>query len=110
MKDLKIVNNFWFAVIIIAFSSCEETQENDKQKPLVIQEQGSFAVGGNVITNPGIFDPYNPAPEGQTFHGDHAYVFCQIPAKARNRHSRQYPLPVFGFEQCRNCRPHVRIS
>jgi len=30
---------------------------NDKPAPLVIQEQGSFAVGGTVSTNPGTFDP-----------------------------------------------------
>ncbi len=51
--------------------------------PLVIQGQGSFAVGGKVITNAGTFDPYKPTPEGQTFHGDHAYVFYQVPVKAR---------------------------
>lgn len=58
---------------------------------LVIQEQGSFAVGGTVITAPGTFDPinhgaFNPAnqpSEGQTLHGDHAYVFYQVPAQAR---------------------------
>jgi hypothetical protein len=58
---------------------------------LVIQEQGSFAVGGTVVTAPGTFDPiaqgaYNPAgadPRGQTLHGDHTYVFYQVPANAR---------------------------
>ena len=54
-----------------------------KQKPLVIETQGSFAVGGSIITNPGTFDPYTRTPEGQTFHGDHAYVTYQIPDKAR---------------------------
>ena len=58
--------------------------EATKPAPLVIQEQGSFAVGGTVIQNPGIFDPYKPAsPAGQTFHGDHAYAFYQIPLGAR---------------------------
>jgi pimeloyl-ACP methyl ester carboxylesterase len=42
-------------------------------EPLIIQEQGSFAVGGTVITQ----------PDGRTFHGDHAYVFYQIPVNAR---------------------------
>lgn len=51
--------------------------------PLAIQSQGSFAVGGTVIANPGAFDPYRPTPAGQTFHGDHAYVFYQVPVKAR---------------------------
>jgi pimeloyl-ACP methyl ester carboxylesterase len=60
-------------------------------QPLMIQEQGSFTVGGTVLTAPGTFDPikqgsYNPAgPDsaGQTLHGDHAYVFYQVPANAR---------------------------
>ncbi|GHU05924.1 alpha/beta hydrolase [Betaproteobacteria bacterium] len=59
-----------------------------RMEPLVIQEQGSFAVGGSVITSPGSFDPKEPAnPQGQTLHGDHAYVFYQKPVKAR-----KYPL------------------
>jgi hypothetical protein len=56
---------------------------NGKPGPLIIQEQGSFAVGGTVVTNPGTFDPVKMSPEGQTFHGDHAYVFYQIPVNAR---------------------------
>ncbi|MBN1466283.1 alpha/beta fold hydrolase, partial [candidate division KSB1 bacterium] len=66
-----------------------------KPEPLVIQEQGSFAVGGTVIAAPGTFDPYNPTPAGQTFHGDHAYVFYQIPDNAR-----KFPLVMWhGFGQ-----------
>ena len=66
-----------------------------KSEPLVIREQGSFAVGGTVINNPGKFDPYRPTPDGQTLHGDHAYVFYQLPAKAR-----QLPLVMWhGIEQ-----------
>jgi hypothetical protein len=56
---------------------------NGKTAPLIIQEQGSFAVGGTVFTSPGTFDPLKMPPEGQTFHGDHAYVFYQIPVNAR---------------------------
>lgn len=44
---------------------------------LKIAEQGSFAVGGTVLTD----------SSGHTFHGDHAYVFYQIPL-----HARKYPL------------------
>lgn len=51
--------------------------------PLVIQEQGSFAVGGTVVQSPGSFDPLKPGSGGQTLHGDHARVFYQIPVKAR---------------------------
>ncbi len=54
-----------------------------QKKFLRIQEQGSFAVGGSVITNPGTFDAIERTPEGQTFHGDHAYVFYQIPVRAK---------------------------
>ena len=64
-------------------SSYAIADANGKTAPLIIKEQGSFAVGGTVISNPGAFDPYKPTPEGQTFHGDHAYVFYQVPVNAR---------------------------
>jgi len=52
--------------------------------PLLIAEQGSFAVGGTVKTEPGSFDPLRPMlATGQTFHADHAYVFYQTPLHAR---------------------------
>ena len=44
---------------------------------LKISEQGSFAVGGTVLTD----------SLGRTYHGDHAYVFYQKPVDAR-----KYPL------------------
>ena len=77
-------------IVSAIFSSCSSKNESLGEGPLLIQEQGSFAVGGTVVTNPGIFDPYNQTPEGQTFHGDHAYVFYQIPVKAR-----KYPLVMW---------------
>jgi len=56
--------------------------------PLRIKEQSSFAAGGTIATAPGIFDPRKPlAPEGQTFRGDHARAFYQVPVHAR-------PLPI----------------
>ena len=53
--------------------------------PLLIARQGSFAIGGSVRSMPGSFDPYPiyPGPEGQTLHGDHAYVQFQEPPRAR---------------------------
>jgi hypothetical protein len=51
--------------------------------PLLIQAQGSYAVGGTVIQAPGTFDPIKPGPEGQTLHGDHARVFYQVPVNPR---------------------------
>lgn len=60
------------------------TQTATKQKPLMIETQGSFTVGGTKFSESGNFDLANPLkPDGQTFHGDHAYVFYQVPPKAR---------------------------
>jgi pimeloyl-ACP methyl ester carboxylesterase len=55
--------------------------------PLVIQQQGSFAVGGSVLRHPGNYDGTRCGPEGQTLHGDHAFVTYQIPV-----HVRRHPL------------------
>lgn len=61
-----------------------DAQTLKKQKPMVIENQGSFMVGGTKFTEQGNFDLQNALkPQGQTFHGDHAYVFYQIPVKAR---------------------------
>jgi Alpha/beta hydrolase family len=48
--------------------------ERDPEDSLVIKAQGSFMVGGTVLT----------ANNGDTFHGDHAYVQYQIPSGARD--------------------------
>ncbi|WP_165929621.1 alpha/beta hydrolase [Pseudocnuella soli] len=76
------------AAVLIA--SCA-TVNGGGSSSMVLQQQGSFAVGGTVVTAPGTFDPikhgaFNPvsqSTEGQTLHGDHAYVFYQVPVKAR---------------------------
>jgi pimeloyl-ACP methyl ester carboxylesterase len=65
------------------YSAYQSVKPKEEQHLLTIQEQGSFAVGGSVISNPGTFDPIKRTPDGQTFHGDHAYVFYQIPVNAR---------------------------
>jgi pimeloyl-ACP methyl ester carboxylesterase len=71
-------------VSICFFAGCV-TNTAVPQDALIIQEQGSFAVGGTVITAPGLFNPQIPFSfEGQTLHGDHAYVFYQIPVNARH--------------------------
>lgn len=70
--------------LILLSAAIAVVAEKAGAEPLVIQEQGSFATGGTVITTPGAFDPKNPLkPDGQTLHGDHAYAFYQIPAKPR---------------------------
>ena len=71
-------------LIVILVAGCESTNDSSENDGLIIlKEQGSFAIGGSVITSPGEFNPYTRTPEGQTFHGDHAYIFYQIPDKAR---------------------------
>ena len=47
--------------------------------PLVVQAQGSFAVGGTVTQNPGTYNNNQPTAAGQSFHGDHLYTFYQVP-------------------------------
>jgi len=78
-------------MITIATSACtntENTQAQTPTNPLIIEQQGSFAVGGTKFYEQGKFNLASPLkPEGQSFHGDHAYVFYQIPAKAH-----KYPL------------------
>lgn len=82
------------AVLLPIFASLAGTAlagaHDTKLAPLVIQEQGSFAVGGTVITNPGTFDPDQPTPAGQTYHGDHAYAFYQLPVNPR-----KFPLVLW---------------
>lgn len=54
-------------------------------RPITIKDQGSFTAGGVTVTAPGTYagntKPTDPA--GKTLHGDHAYVFYQIPMKAQ---------------------------
>ena len=74
--------------LILLLATSISLKAQNKQKPLVIEQQGSFAVGGTKTTESGSFNLDSALkPQGQTFHGDHAYVFYQIPVKAR-----KYPL------------------
>jgi hypothetical protein len=67
-------------------------------RSIAIARQGSFAVGGTIVTSPGAFDATAQAPAGgsapssagQTLHGDHAYVFYQVP-----EHARRLPLVMW---------------
>ncbi|MEY4137957.1 MAG: hypothetical protein RLZZ371_139 [Pseudomonadota bacterium] len=51
--------------------------------PLLIEQQGSFAVGGIVVRSDGAYDATQAGTEGQTLHGDHAFVSYQLPVEAR---------------------------
>ncbi len=75
--------------LFVLFNACSSSKESTSNN-IVIKEQGSFAVGGTVITNPGTFDAYKSTAAGQTFHGDHAYIFYQVPVKAK-----KYPLVMW---------------
>jgi hypothetical protein len=76
------------ALLLGAGASAALAQDAPKAKqfkPITIVNEGSFMVGGTVVTAPGTFDPLNPTvPAGQTFHGDHAYVEFQVPPDARD--------------------------
>lgn len=75
-----------FFICLLSCSTPKEATNNF----LMIKEQGSFAAGGSVIKNEGTFNPFNPTPEGQTYRGDHAYVFYQVPVNAK-----KYPLVMW---------------
>ncbi len=81
MRRIRIGGLVLLVVAVITPSSAPDTRK--KPEPLRIQEQGSFAVGGTVITSPGAYDPIHRSPAGQTLHGDHASVFYQVPVRAR---------------------------
>jgi hypothetical protein len=84
------MRNSRIALSLLMLSAAAIGAQPNKSPPLQIQEQGSFLVGGTMITNPGKFDPYRPTPDGQTYRGDHAYVFYQVPVKPR-----KYPLVMW---------------
>src|SRR5256885_1108353 len=87
---LKKITVTALALVTGAFASASTQEANRKAEPLMIQEQGSFAVGGTVLTNTGSYDANNRSPSGQTLHGDHAYVFYQVPV-----HARKLPLVMW---------------
>ncbi len=72
-----------FAAMTTAAVLGQGGKPRTSKSPIMLADQGSFAVGGAVLTNPGKFDPVNPTEAGQTVHGDHAYVQYQIPVNAR---------------------------
>ena len=66
-----------------------------KAPPIMVEAQGSFAVGGTVVQSPGTYELGKSGPAGQTLHGDHARVTYQIPVGAR-----KLPLVMWhGFGQ-----------
>ena len=73
-----MISRYIYSSLLFLCSTISTELVAQAQKPpLVIQEQGSFMAGGTVITS----------PEGKTFHGDHAFIFYQIPVNPK-----KYPL------------------
>lgn len=85
MKSKKrFTARFLTVVLVILATGAAMAATTERPEPLLIQEQGSFAIGGTVVTTPGTFDPKGLVkPDGQTFHGDHAYAFYQVPVNPR---------------------------
>lgn len=46
-----------FIAAVVFTSARAQESGKSKPEPLMIEEQGSFAVGGSVVTSPGTFDP-----------------------------------------------------
>ncbi|WP_205528286.1 alpha/beta hydrolase [Flavobacterium psychrotrophum] len=69
----------WITIASLTILSHRINSQTFEKAPpaLTIASQGSFAVGGKIVTN----------SEGKLFHGDHAYVTYQVPVN-----SRKYPL------------------
>ncbi|MEN9476153.1 MAG: hypothetical protein RLZZ300_294 [Pseudomonadota bacterium] len=73
---------------LTSLAACATTPSNSSAAgPLVIQEQGSFSVGGKLVSTPGTYNNNNPTAAGQTIHGDHLYAFYQVPQNPK-------PLPI----------------
>lgn len=84
MKQIKTI---FLAVLAALSPACGQSASHHAQAGdslLTIREQGSFLIGDTVKTQPGTYDTRHPLrADGQTLHGDHAYVSYQIPADAR---------------------------
>jgi Alpha/beta hydrolase family len=76
---MKRLYSFAFVAVALVTSACATATGRHEPRPLRIQTQGSFAVGGTVLSTPGTYNNNSPTAEGQTFHGDHLYAFYQIP-------------------------------
>ncbi|NJB84464.1 hypothetical protein GGR26_000209 [Lewinella marina] len=78
-------------ILLLTVTACVSPRSTTTEGAIPLARQGTFAVGGTVKRSPGTFDPvahgaFNPGNQstaGQTLHGDHAAVFYQLPARAR---------------------------
>lgn len=85
---LKFWHFFGAVTFAVSLLASAPVSAEAKPGPIVIQEQGSFAFGGSIRQEPGVFNTQNMSDSaGQTLHGDHGYVFYQIPVEPQ-----KYPL------------------
>lgn len=78
---MKAIRLLWSTAMIILLANCALPRNGpgNTHGPLLIQSQGSFAVGGTVKKNDGNYSNNQPTAAGQSFHGDHLYAFYQVP-------------------------------
>ena len=95
----KMISIKKFALLLVIFSLLLSSN-NVQGKSLIIEKQGSFFVGGKSIKIKGEYNSKKwGRPQGQTRHGDHAYVFYQIPENAY-----KYPVVfLHGAAQSGKC-------
>ena len=85
------------AVLLLAglqLGGAAMAQDAVKQPPIVVERQGSFAVGGTVLQTPGTYNNNAPTAAGQSFHGDHLYAFYQVPQNPKPCRSSCCTAPI----------------
>lgn len=89
----------WCAALAVAALVTGCATLSSSSGPLVIQAQGSFAVGGTVQTTPGSYNNNHPSAAGQSLHGDHLYAFYQVP-----QHAKALPIVMLhgAFQSARS--------
>ena len=61
-KHRKSFIALWLIAVCRFTSAGAQDANKGKREPLIIQEQGGFAVGGSVTTTSGTFDPMRSTP------------------------------------------------
>lgn len=84
----KFLKNALIALTLSAGLLTATNVDAAKSKPIVLETQGSYAVGGKTVKHSGTFSEKNfLSPDGQKAYGDHLYCFYQIPVNAK-----KYPI------------------
>lgn len=87
-RVIPVLAALFFASSLCATVHAQGQSNTAGEKPMVLQTQGSFTVGGSTLTHEGTFSrEHFLEPQGQTAYGDHAYVFYQVPTEAK-----KYPI------------------